>query len=139
MEHQTINYNTPLIDAILLKNGWVRFENTPVYVKRLENQYMTSFHFDFYNYQQKYEEYFETVWKDKSDEEKYQYLCWPAITANSISIDAPRIDLLYREAADAYHHNAINCNSGPDFTLHNQYVGKYQIISGLDYKTGKSL
>lgn len=133
-----INYNTPITDAILQKNGWIRFENTPVYVKKLENQYMTSFMLDFFNYQQKYEEYFGTIWKDKTDEEKYQYLYWPNITANSISVEAPRIDLLYREAADAYHHNAMSIGS-PDFTLHNQYVEKYQIISGLDYRTGKPL
>lgn len=67
-----INYNTPITDAILQKNGWIRFENTPVYVKKLKNQYMTSFMLDFYNYQQKYEEYFGTIWKDKTDEEKYK-------------------------------------------------------------------
>ena len=133
-----INYNTPIIDAILLNNGWVRFENTPVYVKKFKDYYRTSFHTDFKNYQGRVESNMQQDhWKNMDEYDLYEYIGYGRITSNSISQEAPKYDLLCMLAADAYHHNAIS-EKEPNFDLHNEYVKKYEVLSGYSYKTEKN-
>jgi hypothetical protein len=137
MEHKILNYNTPITDAILLNNGWVRFENTPVYVKKFKDYYMTSFHVDFKNYHGRVENDMQRDhWKNMDNHTIYEYLGYGHITSNAISKESPRVELLYMLAADAYHQNAVLENE-PNFDLHNTYVKKYEILSGSNYKTEK--
>lgn len=135
-----INYNTPIIDAILLNNGWIRFENTPLYVKKLENQYIISFHLDFKNYHAKYEKWRteSKEWEELPESKVYESLGYPILTSNTVSPTCPTFANLLMLAADAYYHNALN-GQQPNFDLHNQYVKKYQIVSGFNYKTGELL
>jgi hypothetical protein len=118
-------YDTPQVDDILQTDGWMKFEDHPIYFRKLSKQYMITFQVDFTSYQKLYEQHINEGKMHKEVVAVYLKTGFTKPAANHIVTNLT-YEVLLMLTADFYHHQG-------DTDRHEKYKQQYEQLSGKKY------